>query len=274
MTGGYEDQAATGGEGSTSPIHRTSAFEGLATGLGNRGSASAFGWQDGAGDAEHTLPGLHGEERLPWLSSAEDDRDAALDPARVWAVVLTGFALLLLIVGGVWWTTHRRDADTRLADGSVIAAPPGPIKVAPQDPGGKTFDGTGDSSFTVSQGHVPGATLAAGGDQADGGAAIGDANPAGKTDDSADAAVGGGGSSSGGIGVQVGAFSTQLAAEAAWAHLAKTYDALSGASHRIVAGKADIGTVFGLQAVAGSDGAANALCDRLKAAGLNCQVKD
>ena len=84
----------------------------------------------------------------------------------------------------------------------------------------------------------------------------------------------GNGGSAGGIGVQVGAFSTQPAAEAAWAHLAQAYDALSGAPHRIVTSKADIGTVYGLQAVADSDAAANALCDRLKTAGLNCQVKD
>jgi hypothetical protein len=283
MAGGYKDDLA---EGSDS---LPSAFEGLASGLsgrGNRASSStigpsAFGWQDGADHgsvgAERTLPGLHQEERLPWLYSAQDELDeAGVDPARVWAFVLTGFALLVLIVGGVWWTTHRRDGGAQQADGSLIAAPPGPIKEAPQDPGGKTFDGTGDSSFAVSQGHVPGAILANSGDQADGEPAIGVAQPpTAKPDaDSADTAVAGAGKSSGGIGVQVGAFSTQLAAEGAWAHLAKAYDALSGTSHRIVEGKADIGTVYGLQAVTGSDAAANALCDRLKAAGLNCQVKD
>ncbi len=222
---------------------------------------------DHGAPTEHILPGLQPEERLPWLHAEDDPDQPGLDPARVWAFVLTGFALLGLIVGGVWWTTHRRDGGAQLADGSLITAPPGPIKVAPQDPGGKTFDGTGDSSFAVSQGHVPDATLAPGSDPADDEAAI-EAAPA----DSADTTVAG--NALGGIGVQVGAFTTQAAAEAAWAHLAKTYDALAGAPHRIVAGKADIGSVYRLQAVAGSAAAANALCDRLKAASLNCEVKD
>jgi cell division protein FtsN len=74
--------------------------------------------------------------------------------------------------------------------------------------------------------------------------------------------------------VQIGAFSSQAAAEAAWSKLSKAYDVLSGTSHRIVEGKVDIGTVYRLQAVTGSDDAAKGLCDKLKAAGLNCQVKD
>lgn len=264
MAGGYDEQSAD-----SRPV---AAFDGLAsgrTGLSNRpmsaaSSSSAFGWQD---DAEHSLPGLQAEEHLPWLYAEDDADPAGLDPARVWGVVLTGFAVLALIVGGVWWTTHHRDTGAQLADGSLITAPPGPIKEAPQDPGGKTFDGTGDSSFAVSQGHAPGATLAAGSDRADD-----VAHPTAiDTSQNGPAAASG---AAGGVGVQVGAFSTALAAEAAWAHLAQAYDALSGVSHRIVDSKADIGTVYGLQAVAGSAAAANALCDRLKAAGLTCQVKD
>ncbi len=261
MAGAREEQLVPGSKRPTSaPANR---------------APSAFGWQDGAdhAGAEHSLPGLHGEERLPWLNSVDDDPEAGLDTGRVWAFVLCAIALLLLIAGGLWWTAHRREASAALADGSLITAPLGPIKVAPQDPGGKTFDGTGDSSFTVSQGHVPGAPLA-GSDQADGGAAAGIDPTAGKDGSPAATVAGSGGGSPGGIGVQVGAFSTQLAAEAAWAHLAKAYGDLAGSTHRIVTSQADIGTVYGLQAVAGSDAAANALCDRLKASGLNCQVKN
>ena len=253
MTGGYQ--------------HRPPDWQDSA----ERGAAIAPG-------AERRLPGLHDEERLPWLDAGEDELyGGGIDPARVWAVVLVGLALLVTSVGGVWWTIHRGDRAAQLADGSIIAAPPGPIKVAPQDPGGKTFDGTGDSSFTVSQGHSPGATLAGGGDHAgDGGAPADPASAAaGNTGaGSAEAMIDAPGKTAGGVGVQVGAFSTQLAAEAAWEHLAKAYDALSGSSHRIVEGKADIGTVYRLQVGAGNDSAATALCERLKTAGLNCQVKD
>jgi len=272
---GAQDDHLTDGEG------LPSGFDSLASrlsGLGNRAPAPAFDWPDaaaGAGAAEHSLPGFDAETRRPWLYSAEDEMDeGGVDPRRVWGVVLAGLALLVLIAGGVWWTVHHRDGAAQMADGSLITAPPGPIKEAPQDPGGKTFDGTGDSSFAVSQGHLPGATLASGGDGAEAAAGAGAAPAAASIADTAggDGAVAAD-SPAGAIGVQVGAFATQPAAEAAWAHLAKAYDALSGVSHRTVQSKADIGTVYGLQAVAGSHAAANALCDRLKAAGLSCQVK-
>ncbi|MCX7285117.1 MAG: SPOR domain-containing protein, partial [Novosphingobium sp.] len=48
---------------------------------------------------------------------------------------------------------------------------------------------------------------------------------------------------------------------------------LKGLSHRVIEGKADIGTVHRLQAVAADGAAADALCRRLQAGGLKCQVK-
>jgi hypothetical protein len=55
--------------------------------------------------------------------------------------------------------------------------------------------------------------------------------------------------------------------------LSTQYEALSGLKHRVVEGSADIGTVYRLQVLAGDVTGANALCGRLKAAGLACQVK-
>ena len=44
-------------------------------------------------------------------------------------------------------------------------------------------------------------------------------------------------------------------------------------AHRAVEGKADIGTVYRLQAIAADLGAATALCNKLQGEGLKCQVK-
>jgi hypothetical protein len=74
--------------------------------------------------------------------------------------------------------------------------------------------------------------------------------------------------------VQVAAYSNRAQAEAGWTKLSTQYDALTGLHHRVVEGQADIGTVYRLQAVAGDAGAAHALCGKLKAAGLACQVKN
>ena len=217
---------------------------------------------------ERDLPGLHGEDRLPWLDSGDEDfDDEGVDNRRVWGFVLAGLALLTLIVGCVFWVTHRAGQSTQLADGSTIPAPPGPIKSAPANPGGKTFEGTGDSSFSVSQGKSPGARLATGG--ADG--ATPAAPPAPASPSARPASVT---AAARGVAVQVGAYTSEASAEAGWAHLAKAYDTLSGVSHRVVEGSADIGTVYRLQAITASDDAAQALCDRLKSAGANCQVKD
>jgi cell division protein FtsN len=78
----------------------------------------------------------------------------------------------------------------------------------------------------------------------------------------------------GGVGVQVGAFSSKEAAETGWGKLVgQAHGALSGVSHRVAAGTADNGTIYRLQAVAPDAAAAGALCGRLKSAGIACQVK-
>ena len=77
----------------------------------------------------------------------------------------------------------------------------------------------------------------------------------------------------GGTGVQIGAFSTRTAAEAAWTRYQGQHETLQGVGHRIVEGRADIGTVYRLQAIAGSAAAARSLCASLQARGLKCQVK-
>ena len=76
-----------------------------------------------------------------------------------------------------------------------------------------------------------------------------------------------------GIGVQVGAYSSRAAAEAGWQQLTARLEPLHGHSHRILEGTADSGTVFRLQAVAGSAEEADTLCRAIKASGGDCQVK-
>jgi hypothetical protein len=250
---------------------------------------------------------LQESERLPWLESADDDDQyGAVDNRRVFGFVAGGLALLAAIVGGIWWGTHRNDAAPQVADGGVIKAPPGPYKSAPADPGGKTFEGTGDSSFAVSQGHNPVVHLGNGGanggaNSVDGGAAVASASNAAAAASAAAAAgtaTAGKGATAlahtdaradrapaetakpqpfttatGGVGVQIGAYSSQAAAEAGWTRLSKQSPALAGLGHRIVQGKAEIGTVFRLQAVAGSDAAAGALCATLRGQDIACQVR-
>ncbi len=209
-------------------------------------------------------------ERLPWLESPDDDdyaSEGTSEAGRYLGLAALATVAAAAIVGGVWWVSHRTSVPSLAADGSVIAAPKEPYKEAPRNPGGKTFDGTGDSSFAVSEGQNRPARLSDG---------KGSASPvaliippkAGAKPAAAPAA------NSNAIGVQVGAFSSQSTAESGWAKLVgQAGTTLSGVSHRVVAGKADIGTVYRLQAVVHDAAAAAALCTKLKAAGISCQVK-
>jgi hypothetical protein len=201
---------------------------------------------------------LDEDERLPWLESADDDDEDAgtVDSARLVRFALFGVVLLAGIIGALWFVNHRGPAGPEVADGSVIKAPAEPYKQVPANQGGKTYAGTGDSAFAVSEGRTTPAKL--------GGAAqpvvAATGQPSGE------------GAATGGVGVQVGAYTSQAAAEAGWTRLSAN-EALKGVKHRVLQGTADIGTVYRLQAVAPDAAAANALCATLKASGVACQVK-
>jgi hypothetical protein len=224
------------------------------------------------------------DERLPWLESADDIDPEGFDSGRIIGFVLLGMVALAMIVAAVWISSHRGAGK---ADGSLIRAEQGDYKVAPENPGGKKFAGTGDTSYAVAQGETRSGTIAgeesapAPGFSATATAtatpaptatpkptASASATPAPKASASASAAPAGGG-----VGVQVAAYTSAADAEAGWSALAARHDALAGFKHRVVEGQAEFGRVFRLQAVAGDVSAANALCAKLKASGQGCQVK-
>jgi len=202
---------------------------------------------------------LDEDERLPWLESADDDEDeGGVDSTRLVRFALFGVALLALVAGGLWLAGHRTASGPVVAEGGIIKAPAQPYKEVPRDTGGKTYAGTGDSAYAVSAGKNPSAHLGEGGGPAPSIAAGANTPETAET---------------GGVGVQVGAYTSAAAAEAGWTRLSGSSEALKGVKHRVVEGSADIGTVYRLQAVAGDLAAANTLCAALKASGIACQVK-
>jgi cell division septation protein DedD len=206
--------------------------------------------------------------RLPWLESDDDEDDFdGGSSGQLIGLVLMGLLALAVIGGAVWWFANRSGGNELVADGGVIKAPAAPYKEKPANPGGKTFDGTGDTSFAVSEGQSRPARLGLAPPPSPAPAAS--APPAAKPGDAPAAPV-----DMSGVGVQIAAYSNRAQAEAGWTRLSGQYSQLSAARHRIVEGRADIGTVYRLQVVAGDVAAANALCRDLKAAGLACQVKN
>lgn len=205
-----------------------------------------------------------GEEHLPWLESDDDYEEPKVDTGRIAVFAIVGLLVICLIIGVIWWSTSRQEDPALVADGSTIEASDAPYKTKPDEPGGKTFDGTGDTSFAVAEGQSRDGTLAT--DEAPGPNAVSD--NAGNTPAAEQAA-----SATAGVGVQVGAYSTRATAVQGWSSLTSKFADLQSMKYRVVEGQADIGTVYRLQAVAPDLAAAKSLCASLKASGGACQVK-
>lgn len=210
-------------------------------------------------------------DRLPWLESGEyEDDERALDTGRLLGFALVAFLLLAAALGAFWWFSRASSGNELQPEGTLIAAEAGPYKVRPTDPGGKVFEGTGDTSFAVGEGQTREGTLAAKGEPAPSVIPSPTSTPSASPSAQAspEPTVVAAGAS-----VQVGAYASQAAADAGWVSLQRQTDKLSGVSHRVVKGTADIGTVYRLQALPGDITAARQLCAALKADGVACQVK-
>ena len=211
---------------------------------------------------------LADDESLPWLEAGEDEDEAAgFDTSRLWLMGVLALALLALVIGGIWFFSNQA-SDEPPADGSVIAAPEEPYKTKPENPGGKTFAGTGDTSFAVGEGQTregklaePAAAPAAGSGESASPTIASTVNTESRS------------APLPGTAVQVGAYPRRADAQAAWSNLIRQTEALNGVKHRVVEAQVDIGRVYRLQALAGDRASANRLCAALKADGLACFVK-
>lgn len=224
------------------------------------------------------------EVRLPWLEG-EDDEDEYRGGGggQIALLAVMAVAALALIIGGIWWFTRDKRDGTMVADGGVIEAPAQPYKEKPRDPGGKTFQGTGDSSFAVSEGETRTARLGEAGEAPKPGfEGVGsDAKPvapavpaAGKAPAAPKATPAPDAAQPAGPSVQVGAYTSREAAEAGWTRLSSQLSVLSGQRHRVAEGRAEFGTVYRLQVLPGDAAAARKLCSDLKRAGQDCTVKN
>lgn len=218
---------------------------------------------DGVMEPEE-LAFAHEDERLPWLEADDDAEEPGVDTGRVVTFVMVSLIVLGLVIGALWWFFRDRSETTMVADGSTIQAPAGPYKTKPAKPGGSEAVGTGDTSFAVAEGKAPQGKVA------DGAEAPRPSINRNQPNSGAPAAT----PTAGGVGVQVGAYSSQDKAEAGWSTLSTRYPALSGVSHRVIQATVDGSPIFRLQAVSGDVKAAQALCSALQSQGGDCQVKN
>lgn len=230
------------------------------------GDRSADLGDDGMIDADEQLSLADADERLPWLESDEEYEQPGVDTGRIVAFAAVGLLFVVLLLGAVYYFTRDgRDAEV-VADGSMIEAPAEPYKTRPTDRGGREVEGTGDTSYEVAEGQQVEGQIAAGVPVPSIDRQQSEAPTAAPSPTASAAATGG-------VGVQVGAYTTRAQAEAGWSQLSGRYEVLKGRTHRVLQGTADSGTIFRLQAVAGSAAEADTLCRSIKAAGGDCQVK-
>jgi hypothetical protein len=212
---------------------------------------------------------LDDDDRLPWLEAVEEpeERDGP-SLLKLIVAVLIGLAAIGGIVGGLFWFNSRGTDGG--GNGELIKAPEGPYKVAPTDPGGMTVEGEGDSAFAATQGAdqkgsidtsaVPEAPVTPGG----GGKSAPSPNqpliPA-PAPSNVDAPASGGGT------IQLGAFSSQAAANSAWSALSGRFRYLSPLTHSVVPVTSGGKTLYRLRA---SGPGAPDLCGRLRVAGEKC----
>ncbi len=197
--------------------------------------------------------GLDEDERLPWLESADDygEYDGG-NGGKLLGFVLLGLLVVALVVGGYYWLQNRGGADGVDGDGSIIAAEEGDYKVAPDDPEGKEFEGTGDASYKASEGERKDGKLADAADKK----SVSQSAPA----------------SAGSVLVQLGAYSSEAQANTGWSELSRRYDVVGKLPKKVVSATVDGGTVYRLSAVAPNAAVASDTCDKIKAAGGSCLI--
>jgi hypothetical protein len=231
------------------------------------------------------------DDRLPWLEAVEEDgRGEGPSALKLIVAVLIGLVAIGGVVGGIFWLGNRGAAHRTGGEAELIKAQPGPYKVKPNQPGGMTVEGEGDTAFQASAGAdpkgrintaaVPEAPVQKGQQpqqaapaqpapqqtaQAQPQAKPGDKKPAATI--KAPAATAAPAAAAAGATIQLGSFPSGAMAEKAWKALAGRFAYLAPLSHNVVTAEVGGKTWYRLRA-SGPDAAG--ICGRLKVAGEQC----
>jgi hypothetical protein len=214
------------------------------------------------------------EDRLPWLEAVEgDDASEGPSPLKMIMGVLIALAAIGAVVGGLFWMNSRSDSGPASGEPELIKAESGDYKTKPDQAGGMTVEGEGDTAFAASEGADPkGAINTNGVSEAPMTKGTPAAQPpaapapAPKADPKQNAPAAPA-PAAGGATIQLGAFSSQAGASAAWKAMSGRFGYLAPLTHSVVPVQAGGKTLYRLRA--SGPGAAD-ICGRLKVAGESC----
>ena len=214
-------------------------------------------------------------DRLPWLEAVDEDTggDGPAAPKLIAAVVI-GLVAIGLVVGTLFWLGNRDGG----AEGEpeLIEAPEGPYRVAPEEPGGMKAEGQGGTAHAASEGQepqgnlsmrVPEAPVTPGGQGQQPpqpkAAPAQQQQPAQQQRPAAQPQP----AAPSGPAIQLGAFSSQAAAQNAWRALSGRFRYLAPLTHSVTPVQAGGRTLYRLRAT-GPNSAD--ICRRLEVAGETC----
>lgn len=245
--------------------------------------------------SEETMD-MRDEDRLPWLEAVEEDDGEGLGLGKLLGLILLGVVAVALVVAAAVWLGGRDAPDE---SGELIAAPEEDYRVRPPEAGGMEVEGEGDAAFAASEGENPDGRIdpsavpeepVAGrraaetaGESASAAAQGGSAGSAsaripesgGRLADAAPRRSGGSARPAGaasGTMIQLGAFSSEAAANRAWSSLSGRYNYLSSLDKSVSTVEAGGRTLYRLRAAAGSAENARTICGRLRVATEDCSV--
>lgn len=226
---------------------------------------------------------LDNEDRLPWLEAVEDeDERQGPSAGKLIGALLIGLTAIALVIYTLFWLGNRDGSVNR--EPELIIAEGGDYKVKPDAPGGMKVDGEGDTAFAASEGAdpdgkinldaIPEAPVAGSRGitpaeqlSTKAGARSAQAQPTPQPKIDAAPAPAAGGAS-----VQLGAFSSNAGAQAAWKSLSGRFASLKPLGNSVVSANVGGKTVYRLRASVGSPGDAKTLCGKLTVAGESCAV--
>lgn len=220
-------------------------------------------------------------DRLPWLE-AVDEEDAGQGPSalKLIAAVVIGLVAIGLVVGTLFWLGNRGGAGE--GETELIEAPEGPYRVAPGERGGMQAEGEGGTAHAASEGQEPQGNLSMrvpeapvapqrqqpgqAGQQAQTGqpTTAPQQQPAQPQRPAVQAAPQ---PTAAGPAIQLGAFSSQAAAQNAWRALSSRFRYLAPLTHSVMPVQTGGRTLYRLRA--SGPGAAE-ICRRLEVAGETC----
>lgn len=229
-------------------------------------------------------------DRLPWLEAVEDeDEKQGPSAAKLIGALLVGLVAIAAVIYALFSLGNRDGGANR--EPELIATDPGGYKVKPDEPGGKKFEGEGDTAFATSEGADPNGriNLDAIPEAPVAGArgippaeqmktkpaaprAEATPTPAPKIEPAAPTPAPQPAPVAGSAAVQLGAFSSNASAQAAWKSLSGRFASLKPLTNAVVTASVGGKTVYRLRANVGSRADANTLCGKLKVAGESCTV--